>query len=64
MKSQLGISPEPSDEDADIFLVAWHCYSCEDAVVSFSEMKQCPVCYEYMNEDGVIIHKDPKVLVN
>jgi hypothetical protein len=55
---------QQSEEEQDLFLLAWHLISCEEAVETFDEMLQCPVCFECVDNFGVLKHRDKKDLVN
>ena len=45
----------------DFMELIWSIDSCEEAVEIFrGDMYQCPVCLSYVDEDGVVMHKNRK----
>lgn len=51
--------------DHALFELCWHLHDCLEAIEIFSHFQECPVCLSRADrETGMIIHKEPKLLVN
>ena len=62
MKKQLPKSTQRTDEEFLELLVSLE--SCDEAIKIFEDMYVCPVCLEFVQNDGVLVHKDPKDIIN
>jgi hypothetical protein len=54
----------PEEFDYALFELCWHLQDCTEAVEVFSNFEECPVCLCRAADSGVMIHKDPKLLLN
>lgn len=61
---QLMKSNQRSDQDNEFLEMLLSLESCDEAIEIFEDMYICPVCLELINNEGVLVHKDPKDIIN